>query len=136
MPEEEAPKPDPDAARSDRAGARAVRPGGSTRARGEADSRRETHDRRGGHGDLGSTDGRASARRAGGAGDRVAAVVEVSPAFAAAIRAAAREAEAEAEAMCAEATLGACEAAFEHMHTKVRAAARALIHRQAPPPAP
>jgi hypothetical protein len=88
-------------------------------------------ERRRGDGDLRPTQGRTSTRRSGG---RVIAVLTVGPAFAAAIRAAAREAE--AEAMRTEATLGECELAFEHMHMKVRAAARALINGQSRPPAP
>jgi hypothetical protein len=130
MAAEDAPKPDPDATRrGDHAGAK-PRPGNSARVRGEAGSRVATHDRRGGHG----LDVRASTHSGDGGGDHVALVVEVSAAFAAAIRAAARDAE--ADAMRAEPTVEACEAAFEHMHAKVRAAARALMRGQEPPPAP
>jgi hypothetical protein len=65
------------------------------------------------------------ANRNGAGGGRVAVVVTVSPAFEAAIRAVAREAA--AENMRAEATRPGCEAAFAHMHEKVRAAARELL---------
>jgi hypothetical protein len=132
-PEEQAPNLDLDEAsgaarRSHGAGARAIRPGGSARA----ESRRETHGRRGRHGDLGVTDVRASAR-AGGAGGRAAAVVKVSPAFEAAIRAEARAAarEVASERTRDEPTLATREAVSDYIRTKVRAAAHELLRTEA-----
>jgi hypothetical protein len=115
-PEEEAPRLDPIA--------------DAVRGAPASESRREMHGRSAGHAELGLTDVRASTRRTGGAGGCVVAVVKVSPALKAAIRAEARAAV--SEHISAGATLAAQEAVFEDIRTRVRAAARELIRTEAP----